>query len=193
MTRIPARTTMALLVALVLAGCSSMGGISPAGGGNAGGARVIDTVADPLDTLVFVFDLPDAVHPTEAGATVTYNVNVEGAPAYLDTPLERADAELAMAALSPPDAGRSYHVYMLPRAAQEKLRALQAFARKLPSRPSPRFAIVPRLCLAAPADKARATVTVKAVLPGRGALAPLLVAEPLTNLELRSSPIGDCG
>jgi hypothetical protein len=182
-----------LLLALILAGCSSMGGIAPAGGGGSGGARQLDFANDNLANLIFALDLPDAVQPTAAGISFSYDANDEKAPAYLDTALVRGDAEAVMSSLPPPEAGRSYHVFVLSEAAREKLRALQNYVRVQPKRPLPLVNVIPRLCVTGQVDRARTTFSVRVVLPGRGAIAPLVAGESLASLEARSTAIPACG
>lgn len=184
-----ARVWIAAGLALLLAGCSSLGGLAPSG---SGAPRALDLVADDLSALVFALDLPDGVEPTDAGPSFSYDVNDPNAPPFLDAALVRADADAVMAALPPPTAGRSYHVYALSDAARERMRALQAFARGLIKAPRPTVNLVPRLCLAGKADRASTTVTVWVVLPGRGALRPLIAAESLASLEARSAAIPAC-
>jgi hypothetical protein len=180
----------AAFLALAIAGCSSMGGLAPAS--SSGAPRSINLVADDLSALVFALDLPDNVRPAASGPNFSYDVNDENAPPYLDTALVLGDADAVMAALPAPAAGRSYHIYVLSDPAREKIRAMQTFARNLPRAPLPTVVIVPRLCLAAPVDKASTTVTVRVVLPGRGALQPLIAAESLSALEARSATILNC-
>ena len=184
-----ARLILAASLAMLLAACSSLGGLAPS---SSGGPRSVDLVADDLAGLVFALDLPVNVEPAAAGPDFSYNVNDPTAPPFLATVLVRADAELVMAAVPPPEAGRSYHVYVLPDAAREKMRALQAFARALPRAPMPTVSIVPRLCLAGSVDRANTTHAVRVVLPGRGALKPLIASETLASLEARSSAIPAC-
>ena len=136
--------------------------------------------------------MPLSVQPIEPGPSLTYAVRDENAPPFLDTRLVRGDAEAAMSTLPPPAEGRLYHVYVLPDDARQKMRALQTYARRLPDTPAAAIGIVPRVCLSGPVDKATATITVHAVLPGRGTRNPLIVGEPLSALEARSSPIGPC-
>jgi hypothetical protein len=181
-----------LLLVLILAGCSSMGGIAPASSGSSGAGRQIDLVEDNLANLVFALDLPDNVQPTSAGISFSYDVNDKTAPAYLDTSLARGDAEAVMGALPPPDAGRSYHVFAPSDVAKERLRSLQTFARGMAKRPSPLVNIIPRLCASGAVDRARTTVTVRVVLPGRGAITPLIANETLAALEARSGTIPAC-
>lgn len=183
-----ARLILAAGLAIILAACSSLGGLAP----SSSGPRSIDLVTDDLAGLVFALDLPGNVEPADAGPDFSYNVNDPKAPPFLSTVLVRADAELVMAALPPPETGRSYHVYVLPDAARERMRALQAFARTLPRAPVPTVSIVPRLCLAGNVDKANTTFAVQVVLPGRGALRPLIASESLASLEARSSAIPIC-
>jgi hypothetical protein len=166
-----------------------MGGLSPASSSSA--PRSIDLVADDLSALVFALDLPDTVRPAASGPNFSYDVNDENAPPFLDTTLVLGDADSVMAALPAPEAGRSYHVYVLSDAARERMRALQTFARGLPKTPVPTVGIVPRLCFAASPDKT-ASFSVRVVLPGRGALKPLIAAESLGALEARSTSILAC-
>jgi hypothetical protein len=185
------RILVAVGAMLLLTACSSLGGLAPSGGGS-GGARPVDLVADDLANIVFALDLPQNVEPAEAGPSFAYDVNDKDAPPFLDTVLVRGDADAVMAALPAPEAGRSYHVYVLNDAAREKMRALQRFARTLPKAPMPIVNIVPRLCLAGAADKGRSSFAVRIVLPGRGALQPLIAAESLGALEARSAAIPAC-
>jgi hypothetical protein len=180
----------ATMLALALAGCSSLGGLSPASSSAA--PRSLDLLADDLSVLVFALDLPDSVQPAATGPSFSYDVNDPQAPPFLDTALVLGDADAVMAALPAPAAGRSYHVYVLSDPARERMRALQAFARGRSEAPAPTVGIVPRLCLAAPIDKASATIAVRVVLPGRGALQPLIAAESLSALEARSAAIPNC-
>jgi hypothetical protein len=192
----PARLLRAtcVLLALALAGCSSMGGLAPAGGGApAGGPRALDLVGDSLPDLVFALDLPDTLRPTAAGMTFSYDVNDPKAPVFLETSLVRADADAIVGVLPTPAAGRSYHVFALSQQARERLRSLQTFARGLEKRPAPLLNVVPRLCSSGALDRARSTVSVRIVLPGRGPLLPLVADEPLGQLESHSGAVAACG
>ncbi|HHY48828.1 MAG TPA: hypothetical protein GYA10_03690, partial [Alphaproteobacteria bacterium] len=177
-------------VAAMLAGCSSLGGIAPSSG--SGAPRDLDLVADDLSALIFALDLPESVEAAEQGPLFAYAINDKAAPPYLETTLVLADADLVMGALPPPAAGHSYRVYALGDAARQKLRALQAFARAQAKRPSVTVNIVPRLCLPAPVSKSATTYSIRVVLPGRGALRPLIADERLDALEARSAVIPPC-
>jgi uncharacterized protein YceK len=185
---------LGLALALLLAGCSSMGGIAPApGGGSSGGARQLDYTNDNLANLIFALDLPDGVQPTAAGISFSYDANDEKAPDYLDTQLVRGDAEAAMGSLPAPAAGRSYHVFVLSDPARERIRAIQNFVRVQQKKLLPLVNIVPRLCVSGAVDKARTTYDIRVVLPGRGALVPIIAGETLAGLETRSATIPACG
>jgi hypothetical protein len=172
------RHAAAPALALLLAGCSSLGGLAPQPS-----APAFDLASADLALALFAVDLPASVRPAAQGPRVTY-----AASPGLDVTLVPADAEPVVAALQPPAAGRSYVVYAFAPEDQPKVRAAQSGG----ARPGATFTVIPRLCVTAEARKNSDTIAVHAVLPGRQAV-QVIAAETLLSLEARAgAPLPAC-
>lgn len=178
MRRIALHPAAALAAGLVLAGCTSLGGLAPQTS-----APAFDLATADIATALFAVDLPASVRTTDAGPRVVYS----GSPGF-DVTLIRADAEAAVAVLPPPAEGRSYAVYAFEPEDQTRVRA----AREGGVQPGATFSVVPQLCLTAGARRNSDTIAVHAVLPGRGAV-PVMARETLLSLESRTgTPLPPC-
>jgi hypothetical protein len=163
------RLTLVLCLPVLLGGCMF---------GGAGQGPRMDLGAIDFATAVFAVDHPVSVEPTIVGPRVIYDT--------LDATLVRGDAEAVMGALPPPAEGRSYAVYAFAPEDQPKVRAVATGGT------ATAISIQPNLCLTSVAQKDRDTVTVVAVLPGRGTIV-IVPPETLTELETRTGvPLTAC-
>ena len=175
---------LAGLGALLLGGCSSLGGLSPSSGG-AGGPALLTT---DLGTALFALDVPVSVEPVPPGLRLVVTVPQDRG---LEAVLVRADAEPVMAALPPPAEGRTYFVYALSEADRAAVAALQARLAAMPA-PAATLSIVPLLCVTPGVDPAKERISVLPVIGG-AALHPIVDAESLASIAARAgAPLPAC-
>ncbi len=173
------------MLALLLGGCSSLGGLSASSGGAGGGPAALP--AD-IGRALFALDVPVTVEPVAPGLRLVVTVPQGGG---LEALLVRADAEPVMAALPPPADGRTYYVYALSEADRAAVAALQARLAASPA-PAATISIVPALCVTAGIDPAKEQISVLPVLGGT-ALRPLIAGETLSSIATRTgAPLPSC-
>lgn len=169
------------MFALLLGGCSSLGGLSASSRGPA-------ALPADIGRALFALDVPVTVEPVAPGLRLVVTVQ-QGIG--LEAVLVRADAELVMAALPPPAEGRTYYVYALSEADRSALAALQTRLAAAAA-PTATISIVPALCATAGIDPAKEQVSVLPVLGG-AALRPLIAGETLSSIATRTgSPLPAC-
>lgn len=162
-------------LALSLAGCSSLGGATPA-------ARAAPNLGGiDMATALFAVDLPMSVESID-GPTIAYGT-------ALEITLERAEAERVMNVLPAPAEGRSYAIFAIAAADQAEVRAAQATAT---SGPAAALVVTPRLCATADTLKDRDTVTVLALVSAKRPIT-LVGPETIAELEARTAtPLPAC-
>jgi hypothetical protein len=156
-----------LCAALLLAGCSTAGLID-----TPQPKRGLDYGRDDLASLRIAFDLPRGVAPIEGASALTY-----AGDRPLRVGLVPADMDDVAGSVPPPGTGRAYYVYGIAPADQQPLREAQRNAGS-----GAALTAVPRLCRSGAVDPKRVSVTVYAVVPGAGRLAPLIERQVLADL-----------
>ena len=173
---------IAAAAASLVAGCSSLGPVSPGAG-----PRGLDYLNDDLGSMALAFDVPVTLEPAPAGSTLSFAVSVPGAgERRVSAVLVRGDAGDVMATLPPPADERTYYVFALSPEDAGKLREAQGWARAramegtAPS--TPVISIAPRFCQTARVDAARTMVSVRLVLPQRGLATALIESQSVATL-----------
>lgn len=156
----------ALSALLLLASCTSLGGLSPTD------TAALNLVGTDLSAALFAVDLPLSVEPADPPRVTSGDA--------LDVTLVRADAEAVMGVLPPPAEGRSYAVYGFAPADQTAVRSGQTGLR---AGQGAALSVAPRLCATGETKKDRDTVTVLAIVPGQR---PIVVAGPETIVALEA-------
>ena len=176
------------VVVLLLAACSTVG--IPTGPGNA----VLDPLRDDVASMLIAFDLPRGLGPAK-GSLFTFDVANGGPGEHLRlTPLQ-ADLDEVPASLPPPGVDRAYYLFAFTETDKFAIRQAQAAAlsRGVTAK-NVTLGMVPKLCTAGTVDPNLVTVSVLAVLPGRGAM-PFLNRQLLAVLlqQPGSTQMPPCG
>jgi hypothetical protein len=173
---------IAAAAASLVAGCSSLGPVSPGAG-----PRGLDYLNDDLGSMALAFDVPVTLEPAPAGSTLSFAVSVPGAgERQVSAVLVRGDASDVMEVLPPPAENRTYYVFALAAEDGGRLREAQDWARaqalqgKAPN--TPVISIAPRFCQTARVDAARTMVSVRLVLPQRGLSTALIEGQSVAAL-----------
>lgn len=174
------RTILTPVPLLALCACSTLG-LAPQA---PPGPRPIADLDGDIAAVVLAVDLPPGVLPVPEQSRFTLDVNAGSAGArHASAALMLADGDSVDGELAPPAKGRSYYLLGLSDADRQSLRAILAWARAARSGgATPAFAVAlqPAFCATGALDPARLTFSVRPVLPGAGAFAPLIADAPLS-------------
>ncbi|HZY68997.1 MAG TPA: hypothetical protein VFE52_10435 [Devosia sp.] len=181
------RLIAAIVTALVLAACSTVGG------GSGPSNSTLDPLRDDIGALLIAFDLPRGLGPAP-GSLFTFDVANGGPAEHLRlTPLQ-ADVDGIPSNLPPPGVDRAYYLFAFSETDKLAIRNAQltAQARGATSQ-NVTVGMVPKLCTAGTVDPNLVTVSVYAVLPGRTPL-PFLNRTLLSTLlqQPGSTQMGPC-
>ncbi|RYE08951.1 MAG: hypothetical protein EOP22_11525 [Hyphomicrobiales bacterium] len=171
---------------LFLAACSTIG--MPTGP-----TGKLDLVRDDIASMLVAFDLPRGLAPAK-GSLFTYDVANGGPAEHLRlTPLQ-ADIYDFPRELPPPAADRQYYLFAFTEIDKQAIRNAQLSAQQRgATATNVTVGMVPKLCTAGTVDPNYTTVSVYAVLPGRGAI-PFLDGQLLSVLlqQPGSTQMGPC-
>jgi hypothetical protein len=167
-TPMPTRTAAAIGLAMLLAGCSTVG--VPLDSGSR--LRALDPARDDIASLVFAFDLPRGIglQPDISAIEIT-------GPAQMKAMLTDADADGIGDRLPAPGQGRAYYFAGFSPADQVAIRRLQ---RTHPADLGLSTAL--RFCRSGDVDPALVTISVLVVQPNGAQLAPLLDHQVLAKV-----------
>ncbi|MBL8600109.1 MAG: hypothetical protein JNL14_20420 [Devosia sp.] len=181
------RLMSAVLTALVLTACSTVGpGPGPGGG-------TLDPLRDDIGALLIAFDLPRGLGPAK-GSLFTYDVANGGPAEHLRlTPLQ-ADVDGIPASLPPPGMDRQYYLFAFSETDKLAIRNAQLTAQaRGATAQNVTLGMIPKLCTAGQVDPNVVMVSVYAVLPGKSPL-PFLNRTLLSTLlqQPGSTQMGPC-
>jgi hypothetical protein len=171
---------------LLLAACSTIG--MPTGP-----TGKLDLLRDDLANMVVAFDLPRGLGPAK-GSLFTFDVANGGPAEHLRlTPLQ-ADLYEFPRELPPPGVDRQYYLFAFSEIDKQAIRNAQLSAQQRgATAANVTVGMIPKLCTAGTIDPNYLTVSVYAVLPGRGAM-PFLDKQLLSVLlqQPGSTQMGPC-
>lgn len=171
---------------LLLAACSTMGlPTGPTG--------KLDLLRDDIASTLIAFDLPRGIGPAK-GSLFTFDVANGGPNEHLRLVPVQADIDQVPANLPPPSPDRAYYLFAFTETDKLAIRSAQMSAQQRgATAANVTVGMVPKLCTAGVVDPNYVTVSVYAVLPGRGAM-PFLDKTALSVLlqQPGSTQMGPC-
>ncbi len=174
------------LFVLLLAACSTIGIPS-------GPTGKLDLLRDDLANMLIAFDLPRGLGPAK-GSLFTFDVANGGPAEHLRLVPVQANIDEVPRDLPPPAIDRAYYLFAFTETDKYAIRSAQMSAQQRgASANNVTVGVVPKLCTAGTVDAATTTVSVYAVLPGRGAM-PFLNQQLLSVLlqQPGSTQMGPC-
>ena len=174
------------LLVLLLAACSTIG--MPTGP-----TGKLDLLRDDLAGMLVAFDLPRGLGPAK-GSLFTYDVANGGPGEHLRLVPVQANIDEVPRDLPPPGIDRAYYLFAFTEVDKLAIRNAQLSAQQRgASAANITVGMVPKLCTAGIVDPNSVTVSVYAVLPGRGAM-PFLDRQVLSVLlqQPGSTQMGPC-